>query len=271
MFNHKEYSDYARSHIPWSQALEPNGPLKKEMVDQIRKQFGEDKQRWQREMEAEWAEDHDVWLLQSLIASCIGTQKSCGVNVEEYRTDIAHTGEFFGGLDLAQTRDYTVFSVIERQNDRLFLRHIQIFKQPTTYASVMGYIKLLQDKWDGFQKIRVDTTREGPSIIKDMENAGIQNVEGVIFSVPRKSEMASLLRQRMANKKFYFPLIHWESPYRGDICNELNVERFDQRKDGTYGFSHPRGTHDDVFWSIALACFCTVEMQQFDIESMRFG
>ncbi len=28
-----------------------------------------------------------------------------------------------------------------------------------------------------------------------------------------------------------------------------------------YYDSHPNGTHDDVFWSIALAIYATVEMQ----------
>ena len=38
-----------------------------------------------------------------------------------------------------------------------------------------------------------------------MEDAGIDNAEGVNFSLPRKSEMASLLKQRMANQRFYYP------------------------------------------------------------------
>ena len=94
-----------------------------------------------------------------------------------------------------------------------------------------------------------------------MTTAGIDNAEGVNFSVPRKSEMASLLKQRMSNHKFFYPLLNWERPYRGDICTELNVERYDLRKDGVIGFSHPNGTHDDVFWSIALAVFATVQME----------
>ena len=52
-----------------------------------------------------------------------------------------------------------------------------------------------------------------------------------------------------------------ERPYRGDICTEINVERYDLRKDGNIGFSHPNGTHDDVFWSIALAIYATTQMQ----------
>jgi hypothetical protein len=27
------------------------------------------------------------------------------------------------------------------------------------------------------------------------------------------------------------------------------------------GYSHPNGTHDDVFWSIALALFASMEMK----------
>jgi hypothetical protein len=94
-----------------------------------------------------------------------------------------------------------------------------------------------------------------------MANAGIDNVEGVCFSVPRKSEMASLLKQRMANHKLFYPLLSWERPYRGEICSELNIERYLLRKDATLGYYHPMGTHDDVFWSIALAVYATSQMQ----------
>jgi phage FluMu gp28-like protein len=261
MCNHKDYADFGRLHFSWEKALEPDGPLKPAIIEKIKRQFGDDPARWRREMEAEWAEDEDVWLAQSLIVSCVGTVKNCGFDLQEFNAEAECEGEFFAGLDLAQTRDYCVLAVVERLNNRLFLRHLKIFQQPTLYAQVLGYLKALQDRWGGFKKIRVDFTREGPSIIADMENAGIENAEGVNFSVPRKSEMASLLKQRMMNKQFYYPLLNWERPYRGALCTELNVERYDLRKDGAIGYSHPNGTHDDVFWSIALAVFATVQME----------
>ncbi len=261
MCNHKDYSDFVRHHFSWEKALDPLGLLNPQMIERIRRQFGDDQARWRREMEAEWAEDEDVWLPQSLIVSCVGTAKSCGVDLEEYDEEKSYSGRFFAGLDLAQTRDYCVFSVVESVNDRLYLRFLKIFPHPTTYAHVLGFIKLLQDHWGSFEKIRIDYTREGPSIIADMETAGLDNAEGVNFSVPRKSEMASLLKQRMSSHQFYYPLTNWERPYRGDICTELNVERYQLRKDANIGFSHASGTHDDVFWSIALAIYGTVEMQ----------
>ncbi len=261
IFNHQNFGQFKTSHVTYEQALSPNGPLKPKIIEQIKTQMGDDPSRWQREMMAEWVEDDNVWLNQSLIASCIGTVKNCSEELSPFSPEETNEGEFFAGLDLAQTKDYAVFSVIERQNDTLYLRHLKIFSQPTKYAAVIGYIKVLQDRWGGFQRIRIDFTREGPSIIADIENAGIENAEGVNFSVPRKSEMASLLKQRMSNGKLYYPLLNWERPYRGDICSELNIERYELRKDGAIGYSHPNGTHDDVFWSIALAVFASVEMQ----------
>jgi phage FluMu gp28-like protein len=271
MCNHKDFDDFARHHFSYERARDPDGPLKPAIVEKIRRQFGEDPSRWRREMEAEWAEDEDVWLPQSLIVSCIGTVRNCGEDLQPWNPDQGNLGELFAGLDLAQVKDYCVFSVFERRNDVLFLRHLKLFQQPTKYANVLGYVKTLQDRWGGFQKIRVDFTKEGPSIISDMEDAGIHNAEGVNFSVPRKSEMAGLLKQRMMDQRLFYPLLTWEKPYRGDLCTELNVERFELRKDGAIALSHPNGTHDDVFWSLALGVYSTVEMKPFDLEALKFG
>ena len=193
--------------------------------------MGDDPARWRREMEAEWAEDEDVWLTQSLIAACIGTTETCGEDLKEYNPERTQRRILcWAGLSpnprLHRTSRYRA------TKRHAVFTHLKIFEQPTLYATVLGYLKALQDRWGRFEKIRVDFTREGPSIIADMEAAGIDNAEGVNFSVPRKSEMASLLKQRMANHQFYYPLLHWERPYRGEICTELNIERYSLRKDG---------------------------------------
>jgi len=268
---HKDWEDFHRSHVGVDRATAPGGPLRPNMIEKIKKQFGEDPSRWRREMEAEYAEDEDVWLSQSLIVSCVGTEKTCGEDLQLWNPERSYQGDLFAGLDMAQVKDYCVLSIFERLNDKLLLRHLKIFTQPTKYAHVLGYLKMLQDRWGGFSKIRVDITKDGPSLIADMEDAGIANAEGVNFSVPRKSEMANLFKQRMNNEKLFYPLATWEKPYRGDICSELNVEKFELRKDGSISFSHPNGTHDDVFWSMALSVFATVQMKAFDLEAMKFG
>jgi hypothetical protein len=66
----KEFEDFSRHHVTWEQALEPNGPLKKSILEKIRKQLANDPWRWRREMQAEWSEDDDCWLSTSLITDC---------------------------------------------------------------------------------------------------------------------------------------------------------------------------------------------------------
>jgi hypothetical protein len=65
-----EFEDFKRLRVTWEQALEPNGPLKRGLLEKIRKQLANDPWRWRREMEAEWSEDDDCWLSSSLITEC---------------------------------------------------------------------------------------------------------------------------------------------------------------------------------------------------------
>src|SRR2546430_11918386 len=51
-----EYLDFSRSHVSWQDAVEPSGPLKKKMLDRVRKQLESNPWRWTREMEAEFAD-----------------------------------------------------------------------------------------------------------------------------------------------------------------------------------------------------------------------
>jgi len=271
IFHNEEFSDFARSHVTWRDSMEPNGPLDKDTLDKIRKQFAEDPWRWKREMESEWAEDETAWLSQSLITKCIGTVKTCGEDLELLRLDINYRGNFYAGVDFAKHKDYSVFVLIQELNGIFFLRYLKIWPHDVPYASVIGWIKVVQDRVDGFRCLRADQTGVGDYIVEDMKNAGIGNVEGVSFTLPRKQEMASLLKQRMANKRFFYPYVTWEKPYRGEYVAELNVERFELRKDGAIAMNHPQGTHDDVFWATALALYATVEMKPVDLEAFVFG
>ncbi|MFQ5759275.1 MAG: terminase large subunit domain-containing protein, partial [Candidatus Bathyarchaeia archaeon] len=239
MCKSEEFSDFARSHVSWKQSMEPNGPLDKGTLDKIRKLFGEDPWRWKREMEAEWAEDETAWLSQALITKCIATEKTLGEELELWDFEsIRKDCNLYAGLDLGRVKDYSVLVVIEKVKGKFYLRHVKIFPLGTSYASVIGYVKTLQDRWEGFCKIRVDSTNQD-YVVEDMQKSEIDNVEGVRFSLPRKQEMATLLKQRMINNKFWFPYFTWERPYRGEFVTELNVERFELRKDGSIAFNHP--------------------------------
>lgn len=70
MMKDRDFEDFSRHLVNWRQALEPNGPLKKNVLEKIKRQLAADPWRWQREMEAEWSEDESCWLPQALIGQC---------------------------------------------------------------------------------------------------------------------------------------------------------------------------------------------------------
>jgi phage FluMu gp28-like protein len=257
IFNRPQFSRFAKHHVTYERALQPNGPMRRKWLEDKRKEYEGDPWRWKRELEAEWAEDESVWIPLSLITKCIGSE------LEIWNFESLHKGRFFGGLDLGKEQDYSAFVVIEACDGKNILRHLKVWPLQTKYATVIGYVKTLVDRWESFEKIRVDVTGAGNYVVEDMQNGGIENVEGVNFTAQRKQEMASLLKQRLLSNAYVFPFCEIQvSPTKKlSYQAELNVERFELRKDGTYRFSHPENQHDDVFWATALALYATVEMQ----------
>jgi len=258
IFYHRDYEDFAKHHVAWRQALEPQGPLKKTILEKIQKQFADDAWRWKREMEAEWAEDENVWLAQSLITKCIGSE------LELWDFESLHKGKFFSGLDLGKHRDYSAFVVVEGVEDRYLLRHVKVWPLETKYATVIGYVKTLTDRWKSFENITVDVSGVGEYIVEDMNNSGIRNVEGVTFTSQRKQELASIIKQRMLNESFRFPYVDiYVSPTkRLSYVAELNVERFELMKDGSIKLSHPQNQHDDIFWASCLSLYSASKIEQ---------
>lgn len=256
IFNRPQFARFAKSHVTWEQALEPNGPMRRKWLEDRKQEYEGDPWRWKRELEAEWAEDESVWIPLSLITKCIDSE------LELWDFESLHRGKFYGGLDLGKHQDYSAFIVIEDVDGKYLLRHVKVFPLETKYATVIGYVKTLTDRWQTFEKIRVDTTGVGEYITEDMANGGIENVEAVTFTSSRKQELASILKQRMLDAAYSFPFVNIQvSPNKSlSYVNELNIEKFELRKDGALHFSHPQNQHDDVWWATALAISCGVKL-----------
>jgi len=195
-------------------------------------------------MEAEWAENENVWLPQALITDCID-------HTLEYASfEETQGGDFYAGLDLGKHQDHSVLAIIKAENNILKLTHMHRFPLNTPYASVIGYVKTLNDRWQKIHKILTDSSGVGDYITEDMTNTGLTNTEGVKFTQQTKQEMAQWLKQTMTEKRLHIP-------YDSKLIAELNTERYELTKDGKTRFSHPEGTHDDRFWALALATYAT--------------
>lgn len=238
--------------------------MKQEIVDMIKKQFEGDPWRWRREMLAEWAEDENVWLPQALISRCIDHE------LDYYDFNDQARGSFYAGLDLGKHQDYSVLVVVMIKDELARLVHVHRFPLKTPYASVIGYVKTLVDRWKTIHKVLVDMSGVGDYIVEDMVNAGIKETEGVKFTQETKQELASYLKQVMVQGKVHLPYVPAMTPRHVDLTAELNIERFELTKSGKIKFSHPQGTHDDVFWATALAAYASRTPKKADKGAFIF-
>jgi phage FluMu gp28-like protein len=244
IFNDATFEDYAKTHVTYQQALEPNGPLKQQILNRIKKQLEGDPCRWKREMEAEWAENQNAWLTQALITQCIDHTLDYLGFTEEVN------GNFYAGLDLGKHQDPSVLVILKVEDQKMRLIHLHKFPLETPYASVIGYVKTISDRWQTINRILVDSSGVGDYITEDMTNTGLDNIEGVTFTQERKQEMAQWLKQAMTENRLLIP-------YDSELIAELNLEHYELTKDGKIRLSHPQGTHDDRFWALALATYAS--------------
>jgi phage FluMu gp28-like protein len=242
IFHNPTYGDYAKTHVTWQQALEPDGPLKQQILNRIKSQLEGDPSRWKREMEADWAENENAWLTQALITQCIDHTLDYTGFEEEIN------GNFYAGLDLGKHQDPSVLAIIKTEQQKMRLIHLHRFPLETPYASIIGYVKTIRDRWQTIHKTLVDQSGVGDYITEDMTNTGLDNTEGITFTQETKQEMAQWLKQTMTEKRLFIP-------YDSQLIAELNLEHYELTKDGKIKLSHPQGTHDDRFWALALATY----------------
>jgi hypothetical protein len=231
-------------------------------------------------MLCEWTEDQNVWLPTSLITL---TQDS---SLEYLDPDAQMKCVYYVGADFSKHQDPSVVVVIERLKGHIYLRHCHQFHLETSYGSVIGYMKMIQDNWRSVWAVYADKTGVGDYIVEDMENGGLRHVTGVNFTDLSKESMATCLKEKM--RSAVCPSCGWEGhvdtiegtwrttcpegcmteegnptslrpilhiPFDPDLFHELNVERYELGKTGKILYNHPQGTHDDRFWAVALAVY----------------
>ncbi|MEM3617898.1 MAG: terminase family protein [Candidatus Bathyarchaeia archaeon] len=215
---------------------------------------------FQREYECKFIEDIDAWLPQSLIVKCIDSM------LEFYEFQENPSGNFYMGVDFGKHQDYSVAAVVEKQGNIIKVVHVHRFPLNTEYASVIGYIKSLHDRWRRIIAVYCDITGVGDYIVEDMVKSGIINVTGVTFTINSKEEMATILREKMRAGELKIPYSPAKTLQDIDLTIELNIEKYELMKTGHIRFSHPEGTHDDVFWALALAVYASTQFTPLNVS-----
>ena len=235
---------FSNHHVNWKDAVEPNGPLKKDTLEMIKSQLAPDPWRWRREMEAEFAENEDSFFPLSLITDAVD-QSLAYTEFTEYVAG----KRLYAGVDFGKHHDHSAVGVVEHDLTTKMAKLIHMHKFPleTEYGSVIGYVKRLVGTWKEIRKITTDETGIGDVVTEDMRNEGLRQTVGIGLNIQTKTDIMENLRNMLTKKEL-------KLPYDPDLIGEMNAEKFELNKTGQIQFSHPSGTHDDQLWALALAC-----------------
>jgi phage FluMu gp28-like protein len=168
-------------------------------------------------------------------------------------------GDFHVGIDFGKEQDFSVVIVVEKLEAVTRVVHVHRFPLKTNYSSVIGYVKSLQERWQSINYVYADITGVGGYIVEDMVRGGIHGVTGITFTIQSKEEMATILREKMRTQEIKISYVPTKRVDDVELTSELNIEKYELLKTGHLRFSHPEGSHDDVFWSLALAVYASVQ------------
>ena len=154
---------------------------------------------------------------------------------------------FFAGCDVGQKRDHSAVAVVEKQDQLVYLVHMRRFRLGTEFSSVIGYLKLLDERLRILRRVLIDQTGVGGMFVEEARKL-VKKAEGVTLSLPRKQEIMVYLKKVMQEQRLRIP-------FDRGLMNEMNSERYELTKTGQIQFSHSTGTHDDRLWALALAVY----------------
>ena len=203
------------------------------------------------EYEAEFVEALNSYFPQDLIRKCVELAQK--VETELYGSLEApfRSGDHYAGVDLGKLQDYSVITVLKRENDILKLIYLYQFPLETPYSQVIGHLVRANQKIR-FRKVLVDQTGVGEPVLEEIRNQGLSNVEGLKFTIQTKEELLSNLKIAMEQNRLAIP-------YHRQLCQQINEQQYAYSKSGHLQFSHPANSHDDMLWALALSVYAARE------------
>lgn len=259
---------YDRSHFfftafnspSWSRyrfKTEDNPLVSKEWLEQQKEMLGE--KRFKQEYLAEFVDDEDTYfpmsLLRKCVHSCVGSEcKFCASNAG---SEIP-TGELYAGYDPGGLTDPAALVVVEKakasSNNDSYNPAFRVVYTKTFYGSEKSQVDVYTKfnvqiaefhKVAHLKKLVVDSTGIGAPIVSNCKELGLP-VEGMNLHRKNQEEIFSNLKILLEQRKV-------ELPDNLELLSCLNCISCEPSRSGTYSFSHPSGTHDDLAYALALA------------------
>ncbi len=220
-----------------------------------------DEDTWRQEYMLEWLDEAHSWLPFDIITACEDANCFKGNATDTHL--INSKGNYYLGIDIARRNDLWVAYLLEETGDVLWTRALIAKKNITFAEQEMILANLVQD----YNPIRIaiDQTGMGEQFTERAKLAyGAIRVEGVIFTGPRKLDMASIMKQKFQDRKIRIPAGSHE------LRNDLHAIKMKPTATGAPRLVDDGSSdgHADRFWALALAISAAETIPQeidFDI------
>jgi phage FluMu gp28-like protein len=153
---------------------------------------------------------------------------------------------FFIGVDIGRVHDLTVFSVMEKSGDRLYLREM-IELEKVAYKEQKKQLWQLIDEYSP-EKVGIDCNGIGNQLAEETQDEYYGISEGIEFTNKSKQEMATKFKISFENRSIKIPALP-----------ELTADLLKVKRKVTasglisYIAERTKDGHSDRFWSLALA------------------
>ncbi len=165
---------------------------------------------------------------------------------DKWRGFSENSGALYLGVDVARSRDFSVFWLCEKISDILYTREVRVFKDVpfSEQESVLhGFLRL-----PNLRRCCIDKSGLGRQFAERAESRyGSTRVEGIAFTQSAKEELAYPLRSLFEDARIRIP----------DDCDtlaDITAVRRESFAGGGVRISSERGPngHSDRFWALAL-------------------
>jgi len=227
----------------WPSSVSPL--ITPEKLELERKTIGE--YDFNREYNAAFIDDEFSYLPSKLVLSCTDDYELNGEPGpgEKYR------GEYLIGIDFGKHTDHSAVAILQKLGDELRLVYLKEFPLETPYAAVIGAVRRLNEAY-AFEAGYLDQTGVGEGPYEEVKRF-MRVMEGITLTAPAKEDVMGKLRLAMEHRELTLP------SDESRLLVQLTNQQCETTKSGTFKFTHPSGTHDDLLWALALAVYATKE------------
>ncbi len=247
-------------------------------IDMLRAGIG-DADLWAQEYELKWLDEATAWLDYELIHACEGNSgymahvEYLGAGLHPERVVAREAGPspdrakgpVYVGMDIARKKDLTCIWVAELLGDVLYPREIIVMRRAPFWAQHAELDRIIRR--DNPVRVSIDQTGMGEAFVETAQlRHGESRVEGVMFTPANRFTMASLLKDRMEDRRFRLPTGD------RDLRDDLHSITKAISSTGAVRLVHDGQSdgHGDRFWAASLCCHAASEpYQPYDYSAVR--